>query len=152
VVAERVTLPLDVVPVHYALELTPDLERLEFTASEKIHVTVTAAGVQEVTLHCREIHVESACFTPSAGGSSIAAEEMHFNVKRHTVKFVFGAELPVGEGALHFKYRGILNGDMAGFYKSSYADVNGTKKVMASTQFEALDARRCERFVDIICC
>ena len=31
---------------------------------------------------------------------------------------------------------------MAGFYKSMYSDANGTKKVMVSTQFEALDARR----------
>lgn len=31
---------------------------------------------------------------------------------------------------------------MAGFYKSTYADADGNKKVMASTQFEALDARR----------
>lgn len=28
------------------------------------------------------------------------------------------------------------------FFRSSYADANGDKKVMASTQFEALDARR----------
>ena len=31
---------------------------------------------------------------------------------------------------------------MAGFYKSNYSDADGNKKVMASTQFEALDARR----------
>lgn len=31
---------------------------------------------------------------------------------------------------------------MAGFYKSNYVDVNGVKKICASTQFEALDARR----------
>ena len=32
--------------------------------------------------------------------------------------------------------------DMSGFYKSNYSDADGNKKVMASTQFEALDARR----------
>lgn len=31
---------------------------------------------------------------------------------------------------------------MAGFYRSSYQDVHGNTKTMASTQFEALDARR----------
>jgi len=31
---------------------------------------------------------------------------------------------------------------MAGFYRSSYTDIHGNKKIMASTQFEALDARR----------
>ena len=31
---------------------------------------------------------------------------------------------------------------MAGFYRSSYTDIDGNSKIMASTQFEALDARR----------
>ena len=31
---------------------------------------------------------------------------------------------------------------MAGFYRSSYTDIHGNSKIMASTQFEALDARR----------
>lgn len=32
---------------------------------------------------------------------------------------------------------------MAGFYRSGYTTVDGESRVMASTQFEALDARRC---------
>lgn len=32
---------------------------------------------------------------------------------------------------------------MAGFYRSGYTTVTGEAKIMASTQFEALDARRC---------
>ena len=63
-------------------------------------------------------------------------------MKYNTVKFTFDSSLPVGEGVLSIKYKGILNSDMAGFYKSTYADANGNKKIMASTQFEALDARR----------
>lgn len=31
---------------------------------------------------------------------------------------------------------------MAGFYRSNYKGMNGESKVMGSTQFEALDARR----------
>ena len=31
---------------------------------------------------------------------------------------------------------------MAGFYRSTYTDIYGNPKIMASTQFEALDARR----------
>ena len=32
---------------------------------------------------------------------------------------------------------------MAGFYRSTYTDIDGNKKLMASTQFESIDARRC---------
>lgn len=135
--AERVTLPTDVIPSHYALELTPDLEQLSFTCDEKIKVTVQKEQVTEVTLHSKEIYILSASF---ANGPAVT--EINYNVKTTTVKFVFEGPLPVGEGEIAIKYRGILNGDMAGFYKSMYSDANGNKKVMASTQFEALDARR----------
>lgn len=32
---------------------------------------------------------------------------------------------------------------MAGFYRSQYTDSKGVKRFMATTQFEAIDARRC---------
>jgi aminopeptidase N len=37
---------------------------------------------------------------------------------------------------------GFLNNQMAGFYRSSYTDIEGNSKIMVSTQFESLDARR----------
>jgi puromycin-sensitive aminopeptidase len=37
---------------------------------------------------------------------------------------------------------------MAGFYRSSYTDIDGKPQVMASTQFESLDARRAFPCVD----
>jgi aminopeptidase N len=140
--AERVTLPADVVPQHYSLELTPNLEKLDFVCNEVIHVMVGKAGVQEVTLHSKEIFIESASFVSSGEGENPTVTEISYNVKYHTVKLTFDKALPAGAGKLHIHFRGILNGDMAGFYKSTYADANGNKKIMASTQFEALDARR----------
>lgn len=138
---DRVVLPTDVVPQHYDLELTPNLERLDFHCSEEIHVDVLRS-VQEITLHSREIFIESATFVTSGSGSNPTVTNIDYNVKYHTVKFTFDKELPTGSGKLQIQFRGILNGDMAGFYKSTYADANGNKKIMASTQFEALDARR----------
>jgi puromycin-sensitive aminopeptidase len=43
---------------------------------------------------------------------------------------------------LTIHYTGFLNNQMAGFYRSSYTNIHGQSKIMASTQFEALDARR----------
>jgi aminopeptidase N len=138
--AERVVLPTQLIPTHYSLELSPDLEQLIFTCNEEIHVTVREE-TDRVTLHAREITIESISFK-EANGKQVGVVEINYNTKYHTVAFVFDGTLPVGEGSLIIKYRGILNGDMAGFYKSQYSDVHGNKKNMASTQFEALDARR----------
>lgn len=140
--SDRVTLPIDVAPTHYSLELTPELESLEFYCDEVIHVQVTKEGINEVTLHSKEIFIETAAFKTAGGVSGPAAVEINYNVQYNTVKIVFDGALPVGEGRIVLRFRGILNGDMCGFYKSTYADANGNKKVMASTQFEALDARR----------
>lgn len=141
--SERVTLPTDVLPTHYSLELAPNFDKLEFFCNEEINVSVTKEGVTEVSMHSKEIFIESATFTPIISSSSVATViEISYNVKYNTVKLVFDGPLTVGDGVIKLRYRGILNGDMAGFYKSTYADSNGNKKIMASTQFEALDARR----------
>lgn len=139
---ERVTLPIDVLPTHYSLELTPNFEKLEFFCNEEIKVSVTKEGVTEVSMHSKEIFIESAAFSSVGAASVPAVVGISYNVKYNTVKFTFDGSLPVGDGLIKIRYRGILNGDMAGFYKSTYADANGNKKIMASTQFEALDARR----------
>ena len=138
---DRVVLPSDVVPQHYELELTPNFDKLDFFCNQVIEVNVTNGNVTEITMHSKEIFIESAVFT-SQSASTHDVTSINYNVKYHTVKLTFESALPAGAGKLTLKFRGILNGDMAGFYKSSYADANGNKKLMASTQFEALDARR----------
>ena len=138
--SERVILPQDCVPSHYSLCLTPDLSLLTFKCDEDIAVDVKRATSQ-VTLHSREISILSAKFEGS-DGTLRSLVSISYDLKMHTVSLGFDGEFPVGAGALKISFTGILNGDMAGFYKSSYADVSGVKKIMASTQFEALDARR----------
>jgi aminopeptidase N len=138
----RVLLPNDVVPLHYDLELTPDLEKLEFYCIEGIKVTVNKAEVKEITLHAKEIYISSVSYKGADSTKEISTTEINYDIKYNTVRFVFEDFLPLDKGTLNIKFRGILNGDMAGFYKSSYTDAAGNQKTMASTQFEALDARR----------
>jgi aminopeptidase N len=139
--SDRVLLPEGVTPTHYSLDLRPRLEQLEYYCDERIAVTVSKAGLTEVSMHFKEIYVESASFA-SAAGASCKCVEISYNTTSNVLKLGFDAALPEGEGTISLKFRGILNGDMCGFYKSEYVDANGKKKVMASTQFEALDARR----------
>ena len=130
---------MDLYPVHYDLRISPNLETREFTCKESVSCSVKAA-TKKVTLHSKELTVLSAAFVADSG-KSFDAVEISYHLKDTTVTFTFGEELPIGEGKLEFSLRGILNGDMAGFYISNYEDADGTKKVMASTQFEALDVR-----------
>jgi len=55
----------------------------------------------------------------------------------------FGKELTAGSKAqLSIKFIGELNDKMAGFYRSTYKNKDGTLGYLATTQFEPTDARR----------
>jgi aminopeptidase N len=122
-------------PEHYFLELKPDLDTLTFDGEMKVDVEVRTATA-EVTLNSKELVVKSASF----GAAKLV--EISYHLVNTTVTLRFDQELPLGKGTLNISYSGILNGDMAGFYKSGYVDADGKPQVMANTQFEALDARR----------
>ena len=64
-ISDRVTLPNIVVPNHYSLELTPNLELLTFSCNEEINCDVTGT-TSEVTLHSKEIFVETVSFKSTA--------------------------------------------------------------------------------------
>ena len=55
----------------------------------------------------------------------------------------FAEELGVGEHDLKITYKGILNDELAGFYRTKEVDsATGEVKWALVTQFEACDARR----------
>lgn len=140
--AGRVLLPDNVVPLRYQLRIEPDLERFLFHGEEEVTVEVREA-TDEITLHVKELSLyhDSVVFRPSEGDEA-KPEELRYNLADDTVTMKFGVMLPVGEGIMQVKYVGVLNDQMAGFYRSTYKDIKGESKIMASTQFESLDARR----------
>lgn len=138
----RVLLPADVEPEHYDLTLEPDLEKFTFEGTVKITVDVKEA-TDKVVLHQKEMVVWSAKFIPSDGSATLSANEISLKVSEMTVTLGFDTVLPVGKGVLEVVFTGILNDKMAGFYRSQYTDSSGKKRYLGTTQFEAIDARRC---------
>jgi len=137
-----VLLPDAVLPSKYDVRLQPDLEKFVFDGTVKISVDVHEA-TQEVSVHARELQFMSGSFTPASGEASIEVESYLLNLKSQVLTLTFAELLPVGAGIIEIVYTGMLNNQMAGFYRSPYTDIHGQKKMMASTQFESLDARRC---------
>ena len=112
---QPVVLPTQLRPTHYKLELTPDLNTLTFNCVEEIAVDVTEVAT-EVTLHSKEIFITSAMFHGESG-LQVEVTEIAYNLKLTTVRLGFASPVPLGSGKLVIAYNGILNGDMAGFYK-----------------------------------
>mmetsp|Transcript_39333 Transcript_39333/g.117666 ORF Transcript_39333/g.117666 Transcript_39333/m.117666 type:complete len:889 (+) Transcript_39333:69-2735(+) len=140
--SNQVRLPSDVVPEQYDLTLEPDLERFTFDGLVKVTVDVQVA-TEKILVHAKELLISSAQFTADGSDSPMQACEIVMKVKDMTASLGFEEVLPVGKGVLEIKFRGFLNDQMAGFYRSQYTDSKGAKKHLATTQFEAIDARRC---------
>ena len=128
-----------VLPVHYDLRLEPDLERYAFDGELAVNVTV-AEPVSAVTLHAAELAVSSALAELPGGGQAVGDPVVDEEAESLTV--TFDRELPPGEATLHLRFAGTLNDQLRGFYRSQYRDADGATRTLATTQFEATDARR----------
>jgi puromycin-sensitive aminopeptidase len=58
------------------------------------------------------------------------------------IHLTFADALPEGEAVLELTFRGILNDQLRGFYRSTFTDTEGRERTLATTQFESTDARR----------
>jgi puromycin-sensitive aminopeptidase len=134
-----VRLPKHVVPVRYSILLHPDLEIHTFTGEETISLKLEK-NVREITLHCLELVITSAKIL--FGREMLEADAISYDEKAETATFYFSKSIPKGNAKLMLAWTGILNDNMRGFYKSRYT-VEGSERFMATTQFEATDARRC---------
>ena len=126
-------LPDTVIPEHYTLTLTPDLQSATFTGSEKIAVHVQQP-TDSITLNAAEIKFSSVSAT--VNGQALTAT-VTLDDKKEQATFTFPQTLPAGELTLAIEYTGILNNELRGFYLSKTE-----KRNYAVTQFEPTDARR----------
>jgi len=132
-------LATSVLPIAYRLTLTPDLEAATFTGSVDIDVEITEA-VTEFSLNAIELEVGTASIT--AGSERFVSAEPLANETYETLTFTFGDTLPIGRATISLAFTGILNDQLHGFYRSTFTDTEGTTHTIATTQFEATDARR----------
>jgi puromycin-sensitive aminopeptidase len=74
-----------------------------------------------------------------------AAIEFRYNISQQTVEIFFD-DFPGwkkdGSYKINILFSGILNDQMRGLYRSTYLGLDGQSHTMATTQFEATDARR----------
>jgi puromycin-sensitive aminopeptidase len=138
---DAVALPSSVRPISYDLSLTPHLQEFTFDGEETVTILVKQS-TEKIVLHAKELQIKSARFKSSQSGHDwINAHDITLDEKADTATFDFKQQLPVGEAALHIVFTGILNDQMAGFYRTKYS-VGNEQRWGACSQFEPTDARR----------
>ncbi len=141
-----VVLPDNVRPIHYDLTLTPNFDDFTFAGEVDIAVRMEP-GTAEIVLNCAEIDIKSVSvsWTDSDGEHAQAAAGIAYDADAETAAIAIPgppADGPAGNRQLRMSYTGELNDKLRGFYRSQYTNPEGETAYLATTQFEATDARR----------
>ncbi|KAG8413539.1 hypothetical protein J3459_015283 [Metarhizium acridum] len=152
--ADREILPDNLKPVHYSVSLR-DLEFKNWTYQGTVTIdSEIVKPTKKIVLNTLEIKITSAKVVVDHTKSSQAIQSTNFTYdeRAQRASITFDQELPVSKKAsVVINFEGIMNNEMAGFYRSKYKPaVTPAKSVphddewhyMFSTQFESCDARR----------
>ncbi|MGI0008378.1 MAG: M1 family peptidase, partial [Nitrosopumilaceae archaeon] len=124
-------------PKNYAITFEPDFKNLTFMGKERISIEI-AKPINKFVLNSSEIKIKN-CFVIIKGKTLKA--KVILDEKNEELTVIMPKKIK-GKADLLIDFVGILNDKLVGLYRSEYKDKQGKTKFMASTQFEAADARR----------
>ncbi|CAD6521604.1 Peptidase M1 membrane alanine aminopeptidase [metagenome] len=127
---------MKVIPVNYVLEFEPIFKNFTFNGKETITVDCKES-VNTITMHCAEIKIKS-CNVVHNDVIQKAVTKTDANKEELTI--IIKNKIK-GRAFIEIEFTGELNDRLLGFYRSQYKQ-NGKTKYLATTQFEAADARR----------
>ena len=119
--------------------MTPDLTEATFAGEVSIDLEILES-TDAVVLNAIELEIASARVRLPDGSERDG--EVTLDDDAETASFGFGSALPAGAATLSIAFTGVLNDKLRGFYRSRYVDASGEERYLATTQFEATDARR----------
>ncbi|KAJ5480686.1 Aminopeptidase 2 [Penicillium diatomitis] len=136
----REVLPTNVKPVHYDLTLEPDFKTFKYNGTVTIDLQVNedtdfiSLNTNEIEIHTASVHHKGAVIESKG--------DVVINHDTQVATVQLKESLSAGADAkLTLTFTGILNDNMAGFYRSSFQE-NGKTEYIASTQMEPTDCRR----------
>lgn len=129
-------LPRSVVPRRYDLELHPDLDSSTFVGTVSIEVEFKEPTAT-IVLNAVDLEIESV----SIDDGSIEVASFECDNTAETLTIETGRPIPTDTAIVSVSFKGILNDQLKGFYRSVYTDENGNERVLATTQFESTSAR-----------
>jgi len=127
-------LPKTVAPIHYALDLTPDLDKLTFSGSEVVDIEVMEPTAR-LMLNAVEMTIEAGAIEGEA------APQVTSDAAAQTVTFTFPDPIAAGRHQLRVSFTGRINRFGRGLFMVDYPTAEGRKRMMSS-HLEPSDARR----------
>ena len=135
----NVRLPQNILPEMYNITLHVDLETSSVTGDVSVLCNVTTP-TQYVLIHAKDMDISTAHVYQRGNSLDLEAQFLFDDNDFYVLQLQ--KLLSTGEIMIHLSFNYTLRKDLAGFYRSSYTSLEGTKHNLATTQFEPTDARR----------
>jgi len=141
----NVRLPTNIHPELYEVHLIPFIVEDNFTIAGQVEIKLNVSEPSDnITLHIYDIIIHEKDVTVQTDTGEMLEIVGHSYDEERQFYIVNLAQAPTSPTLLlNIFFTGNLNDELAGFYRSSYTKTStGEKTYIATTQFEATDARR----------
>lgn len=135
--ALKLTQIVQFIPINYELTFEPHFNSFTFSGNEVIDIKVSKS-TNVIRLHAAELKIRN-CYIVYDDQKIRAKTRL--DKKNETLEIKSPKKIKGGAKIL-IDFIGTLNDRLVGFYRSQYKDQKGKTKYLATTQFEAADARR----------
>jgi puromycin-sensitive aminopeptidase len=121
------------------LTLQPNIDNFTFKGSQSVDIEILEPTSQ-IILNAIDLEIGTTILRRN--GTATACRSVSLDEESQTATLDFGETQPAGEAQLEIEFTGVLNDKLLGFYRSEYTSQDGETRYLATTQFEATDARR----------
>ncbi len=134
-------LPRTAIPARYELTLEPDLVSSSFRGECTTEVEVIER-TDEIVLNAAELEIDEAWLEGPGPERRRVAVEVRLDPEAERAHLLLASPVDPGGWFLTTRFRGLLNDQLRGFYRSSFTDDEDRPQLIATTQMEATHARR----------
>jgi puromycin-sensitive aminopeptidase len=133
-------LPRNVVPSRYDISIETDLDASRFRGEEDVTVRVVEA-TPTIVLNAKELELSDVRVS-SIDGGAVEVTAVDVDDERERVTVSLAEPVTPGEWVVHLAFAAPLNERLVGYYRSTFEDGDGVERAIATSHFEATDARR----------
>lgn len=132
-------LPTTVKPLHYTVEIEPDLDPAKLTFRGKVTIDlVVLEDTNTLVLHSLDLKLSDISLKRHTN-AAIRPTSVKFNTSDETVSLTFPRTFSAKSSVLlSITFSGRLNDNFYGFYKAKYTGRNGKLNYAAVTQFQCM--------------
>ena len=134
-------LPRNVVPSRYDITIETDLDAGRFSGHEDVTVTVHEA-TSAIVLNAKELELVDVRVASADGAGAVEVTGVELDAETERATISLAVPVAPGEWRVHLAFAASLNERLVGYYRSTFDDDAGQTRTIATSHFEATDARR----------